>query len=300
MRRILVLGGSYFTGRLYVMRAAAEKDIQVHVVNRGRFPLNLPNVTEHYCNRRDRERLAELLAGMSFDSLIDFCAYVPEDIAAAVQVLDGQIGHYIYVSTASVYLPETNFPDENAAVRQKFEMSEVGEYIQYKLILEQELTACCGGTPWTIMRPAFIYGPYNYAPRESWLIRHMVQGIPVPYPKDATGRWSFVYAEDVAAAMELAAGNPAAYGKIFNLAAPEQVDYPTLFQALENCWEEHLTRREITCRQAEIEGIALPFPLEGTLCYDGSRIVRELKMDYTQLQKGIQQTIAAFRPVYEP
>ena len=37
--------------------------------------------------------------------------------------------------------------------------------------LEEELRQVCAQIPWTIVRPAFIYGPFNYAPREAWYIR---------------------------------------------------------------------------------------------------------------------------------
>ena len=37
MKEILVLGGSYFAGRVFSMLASREKDVQLHVVNRGRY-----------------------------------------------------------------------------------------------------------------------------------------------------------------------------------------------------------------------------------------------------------------------
>ena len=50
--RILVLGGSYFTGRVYV-RVASDLGHNISVVNRGNYPLNIPGVKEYQCDRHN-------------------------------------------------------------------------------------------------------------------------------------------------------------------------------------------------------------------------------------------------------
>lgn len=300
VKHVLVLGGSYFTGRVYAMAAAKAGDVHLHVVNRGRFSLGLEHVTEYRCDRHDPSLLAKRLPRQSFDALVDFCAYTPGDVAGITACLDGQIGHYILFSTASLYRPDCVYPSEDAPLVQTFPPGQVGDYLRAKRILEKELTACCGeALPWTILRPAFIYGPYNYAPRESWLIRQIVQGVPVPFPEDAVGRWSAIYVEDIACALKAMIGDRRVFRQVFNLAAPEQVDYAMLFRALEQGWGKPFSSRAVTCAQAEWESIPLPFPLEENLCCDGTRISRTLGLSYTSLEKGMAQTVAAFRPVFQ-
>lgn len=71
------------------------------------------------------------------------------------------------------------------------------------MLLEKELKkgACRKGCSYTILRPVFIYDPYNYAPRESWYIQRIVKGQVIPHPSDANGKFQMVYVKDVARAL---------------------------------------------------------------------------------------------------
>ena len=52
-RNILVIGGSYFIGRTFVREYAKTDGVTLHVLNRGRVPLNMPGVQEYACDRHD-------------------------------------------------------------------------------------------------------------------------------------------------------------------------------------------------------------------------------------------------------
>lgn len=297
MKNILVIGGSYFTGRVYSILASKEECLRLHVVNRGTYPLNLPNVTEYRCDRHDAERLAETLPEMVFDAAIDFCAYMPGETETIAKALDGRIGHYVFFSTASVYRPAKGFLNESAQLLHSFGSDETGRYLAGKAALEDEVRKT--GLPWTILRPAFIYGPYNYAPREAWFIEQIVRGRAVPFPEDAAGRWSFVYVADIAKVLIAIAGDKRAFGKNYNLAGKETVDYSLLMEQLERCWGKPVQKQTMTCRQADSAGIPLPFPLDGDVLYDGSRVVCDFGVGYTPLQFGMEKTFGAFRSVFE-
>lgn len=298
MRQVLVLGGSYFAGRVFAMYASGREDLRLHVVNRGRFPLNLEHVIEYRCDRHDTPRLLRLLpAGQCFDAVVDFCAYTPGDVADITRSLDGRLGRYILFSTASIYRPDIPCPDEDTPLAERLPPGPVGDYLRGKAALERELATCCGAAvPWDILRPAFIYGPYNYAPRENWLIRRLLRGEPVPFPADATGRWSFVYVDDIARALLRLLWRERSGCHIYNLAAPERVDYPALFRALELGYGQTFPRQPMCCAQVEAEDIPLAFPLRESLCCDGSRLSAELGMAYTPLEKGMARTVDALRP----
>ena len=299
MKEILVLGGSYFAGRVFSMLASREKDVQLHVVNRGRYALNMEHVTEYRCDRHDTEKLSQLLPQRRFDALIDFCAYNAGEIRGVVDALGERIGHYVYISTASVYQPGQGLLTEQAPLLKHTGSGQVEEYLGGKLALEEELRQVCAQIPWTIVRPAFIYGPFNYAPREAWYIRLLSLMQPVPVPTDASGRWSFVYVADVAKALLALAGAEKAFGQAYNLAGPEVMDYPAFMKLLEYCWGKPIKTQEITCAQADAEMVPLPFPFQGEECYSGEKLCRDFGFAYTPLEQGMEKTIAAFRPVFE-
>ena len=62
-RNILVIGGSYFVGRVCVETLASDPDNRITVVNRGNRPMGQPGVTEIVCDRHDY-RLKEALAAV--------------------------------------------------------------------------------------------------------------------------------------------------------------------------------------------------------------------------------------------
>ena len=298
MRHILVLGGSYFVGRVFAMYAAMESDIRLHVVNRGHYPLHLAHVREYRCDRHNTAQLLCQLPNREFDAVVDFCAYQPGDISRILNCLSGRVHRYLYFSTASLYREDLVFPNETAPLTERFPPGQVGDYLRGKQALEAELAGFGQTLSWDILRPAYIYGPYNYAPRESWLIRQILQGRPVPFPVDATGRWSFVYVDDISRfLLGLLAQGRKPGQRIYNLAAPEQVSYPLLFRTLELGCGGAFPIRQVTCEQVASDAIPLAFPLHGALCYDGSNISVELGIGYTPLETGMSHTIHALRPV---
>ena len=74
---ILVLGGSYFLGKHFV--EMAHKEHTLTVFNRGSHPLDMEDVTELVGDRRVPAALSGL-DGLSFDAVVDFCAYEKGDI----------------------------------------------------------------------------------------------------------------------------------------------------------------------------------------------------------------------------
>ena len=73
MKKILVIGGSAFVGRIFSIQTSKKGDeFELHAVNRGHYPLRLENVREYKCDRHDPHTLARLLPDGAFDALVDF------------------------------------------------------------------------------------------------------------------------------------------------------------------------------------------------------------------------------------
>ena len=303
MKKILVIGGSYFTGRVFSILCSRRDDMELHVVNRGRYQLNMDHVTEYVCDRHDTDRFRQLFQGREFDAVVDFCAYEPLDIDSVLQVLGKGAGHYLYLSTSSVYEPETGFKktEQSPLIKDFGPGDPIAEYIFKKAILEVELekAAAQAGIPYTILRPASIYGPYNYAPRESYFVELIVHGKPVPKVTDSHALFNFVYVVDVANALIGLAANPDAFDQVFNLAAPEDVDYSTYYQMLETCNEGPYDTEDVTVRQVLEENIPLPFPLEENELCNGEKLQQVLEgFQYTPFEEGMRKAFNAFKGVY--
>jgi nucleoside-diphosphate-sugar epimerase len=300
-KKVLVLGGSYFAGRVFCMLASQREDMSLFVVNRGRYTLNKPHIAEFKCERHDIETLVGLLPPFTFDAVIDFCAYEPLDIDPIIEALGDRIEQYIYLSTSSVYDPQiSGKKTEDSPLLLQFENDVVSQYVIKKALLELDLSQASKqrGIEPTTIRPAFIYGPYNYAPRESYFIKKIVQAEPVPVPIDATAKFSFVYVADVAKALLACIGDSRSFGGVFNLAGPEDIDYPTVLKELENCNGAPFATEPVTVAQVLDENIALPFPLSDDELYSGQLFAETFDFSYTPFSEGMVKAFKAFKSVY--
>ncbi|MFH2045817.1 MAG: NAD-dependent epimerase/dehydratase family protein [Pseudomonadota bacterium] len=298
-KNVLVIGGSYFAGRVFCINISKGDKIALHVVNRGTYTLNLPGVCEYKCDRHDVEKLSKILPDIKFDAVIDFCGYIPGEISAIINLLLSRTGQYIFISTSSVYVT-TGVKKESSPLVEEEGTDPISEYISYKIKLEHELKDACAsmGIPYTIVRPTFIYGPYNYVPRESYFIQQILKGLFVPELTDASAKFSMVYVLDLARALELFVGNNKAYNEEFNLAGVEEVTYTSLLSELERCYGAPFPKQPVTVSQVIAENIPLPFPLdEDDLC-SGEKMTQRFGFEYTSFSAGMDKTFTAFKAVF--
>ena len=301
-----MIGGSYFYGRVLVMEAARERNkFHITVLNRGTYSMESFGVSQVTGDRHDLSVLAA--CDRDYDAVIDFCAYEAGDVTAMIEGIPGKLGQYVLISTVDVYERGSGvIKSEDHAPERRIFAGEAGAYIAGKVCLEEELrTVCTGrGIPYTIFRPAILYGPYNYAPRESAYIQMMLLNHALPYFTDADGRFQFVYVKDAAQAVLRAIGNEKAYAKVYNLCQDEIVTYARFFQVLKEVADSEIAKdlREIpiTVEDAAVQQVPIPFPTtaaETELC-SNEKSKRELGMEYTSFHEGMRRTYQAFKNVF--
>lgn len=300
--KILVIGGTYFLGRVFTIVASKENH-QLFLLNRGTYSMNMPMVTEYHLDRHDVESLKKL-PPQEYDAVVDFCAYLPKDVENLLNNIPGKVKQYIYISTCDVYKRNIEgLKDENTELLDVCYPGEAGEYMYHKMFLEKETKAVCEklAIAYTSIRPAMIYGPFNYAPRESLFVKWIVEGQPLPYPVDADGRFQFVYVKDVANAVLSVIGEEKAYNQAFNLCGKEILNYEEFLEILKKVSDRAISIKDVTVKQVFEENIPLPFPLtkEETELYDGSKIEKELGFQYTALVDGMEKAFQAFKGVFE-
>ncbi|MCH5259138.1 MAG: NAD-dependent epimerase/dehydratase family protein [Lachnospiraceae bacterium] len=303
---LLVIGGSYFYGRVFVMEAVRESTrCNITVLNRGTYSMKEFGVSQITGDRHEPSVLAQ--CNQEYDAVIDFCAYEAGDVQAVVEGIAGRIGQYILISTVDVYERGSGITktEEHALEHRSF-AGEVGAYIAGKVALEEEVRRVCEDKeiPYTVLRPAILYGPYNYAPRESVYIKMMLLNHALPHFTDADGKFQFVYVKDAARAVLKAIGNEKAYGQSYNLCRDDIITYDIFFHALKSAADPEITEElqeiPVTVEDAETQHVPLPFPAtaaETELC-SNEKSIRELGMEYTDLQDGMMRTYRAFKNVF--
>lgn len=338
--KILVIGGSYFFGRVFVM--LASKEHRLTVVNRGTYSMEEFGVKQISGDRHDASVWQQCRE--DYDAVVDFCAYEPGDVITVLENLGGSVKQYVFISTVDVYQRQTGEQcanvdneerkQEEAPLERRSFPGEAGAYIAGKVTLEEEVPRVCGekNVAFTIFRPAILYGPYNYAPRESLFIQMAVREHLVPRFTDAKGRFQFIYVKDGAQAILKCLGNEKDYGQAYNLCGDEILDYDMFFRVLADCagQEENMggsregnsttaeegpsmadgdnenaggsRLREVymTLEEAEKQGIPIPFPAtsEETELVSNRKSKEELGMIYTPFREGMQKTFHAFAKAF--
>ncbi|MBR2831833.1 MAG: NAD-dependent epimerase/dehydratase family protein [Oscillospiraceae bacterium] len=306
MKKVLIIGGSYFVGRVFCIQASRTENFEITAVNRGRAPINKPHVRELVFDRNDgeaiREQLLPQLGDEKFDALIDTCAYEPGQIRNAVEQFGDRIGQYIYFSTASVYSTDdlTMRHEGDPVMAEPKVRTEMSDYVYKKLLLENELIEECGkrNIPYTILRPTIIFGPLNYTPRESKFIELIARGHVVPLLVGAPAKFNMVYVIDISRALQLMVGDERAYNEIFNLSAPEIIDRPFFYESLERFNGEPYQKREYTIEEAPGQDIPLTLPTVYDELYSGEKFARTFDFKYTPYEDAMKNTFDIFKSLY--
>lgn len=299
--KLLVIGGSYFYGRVFVMEAAKEHEITVW--NRGTYSMEAFGVRQVRADRHERADIC----GEDYDAVVDFCAYAPGDIQTTITNIAGTIGQYILISTVDVYERAPSLVrTEEAPLEKRSLAGEAGAYIAGKVTLEEEIRRVCAAReiPYTVLRPAILYGPYNYAPREAAYIQMLLTNHALPQFTDAKGQFQFVYVKDAAHAILKCLGNERAFGQAYNICQDQALTYDVFFETLRTVAPPEdlagLVEVPVTVEQAMTQGIPVAFPAtaaETHLC-DNEKGKRELSLEYTDFEEGMRRTYKAFRGVY--
>jgi 2'-hydroxyisoflavone reductase len=217
--RLLVVGGTRFLGR-HLVQQALDAGHEVTLLHRGQSGASLFPQAEHRI--ADRNGDLGLLAGGTWDAVIDTCAYVPRQVRAMAAALRGRVGHYQLVSTISVYAhfaphgtaedaPLASLDDEHT------EVVDGQTYGGLKALCERALLdalpehAC-------IVRPGLLVGPHDPTGRFTWWVQRFLRGGAVLCPGAPAAPLQFIDARDAAAFVLQQA--QVAHGGVFNLTGP--------------------------------------------------------------------------------
>jgi nucleoside-diphosphate-sugar epimerase len=101
---VLIIGGTRNMGHFLAL-ALHEGGHQVTVLNRGITRDDLPSdIQRLHADRTVASQVEAALAGQTFDAVVDFVLYGASEAQVIVDLLQGKVGHYIFISTGQVYL----------------------------------------------------------------------------------------------------------------------------------------------------------------------------------------------------
>ena len=217
--RILIMGGTRFIG-VYLTKVLVEQGHEVVLFNRGNHPAPVEGVKQIQGDRKDAAQLKEKLSGESFDAIFDNNGRELSDTQPLVEIFNGKVQHFVYVSSAGVYLKSEQMPH--------VEGDAVDPNSRHKGKHHTEAYLAESGIPWTSIRPVYIYGPQNYNDLEAWFFDRIVRDRPIPIPGNGKFITQFGHIQDLAMAMASVLGNETAVNKIYNISGDRYVTFDGL------------------------------------------------------------------------
>lgn len=205
--RILILGGTGFTGP-YQVRYALVRGHKITTFNRGKtHPGELPNEVEQLIG--DRKGKLDALKDRQWDVVIDNPTTLPAWVRDAGQILKGNAGRYVFISTISVYGEVKTGVDETASTekyegadpyKETLEAMKASGYKTYgplKALSEQEAENWFPGKT-LIIRPGLIVGPRDETDRFTYWPVRIDRGGEVLAPGNPADPVQFIDARDLA------------------------------------------------------------------------------------------------------
>src|SRR3954466_15678874 len=226
--RILAIGGTSFVGR-HMAQSAIDRGHGVTLFNRGKTNPDVLPQAERLTGDRNTDLSA--LAGRSWDATIDVCAYVPGQGRGLLDALGTRSGHFVFVSTISVFPDATpELFTEDAPLREPAwdDVLVMEKYGELKVACEQVAHELAGDRL-LVIRPGYVVGPYDPTHRFTYWVERVAEGRSPMATPDTTQPLQCIDARDLAAftISRLEAGDVTAY----NATAPAPA--PTFGQVLE-------------------------------------------------------------------
>ncbi len=230
--QVLVIGGSRFIGLAVVQRLLIDGH-KITLLNRGRTadPFGT-RVSRVLGDRSDPATLQRAVARREFDVVVDVIAFREEDTQAAVERLSGRIGHFIHISTASVYLirdrlfcpfREEDFAGRLAPKTEAASSSWLYAYHKRRCELTLQHAWDAEQFPFTALRLPMVVGAEDYTERAQAYLERLTDGGPLILPDGGLNSWGFLWVHDVAETIAANLMNANSFGRGYNLAQREVV-----------------------------------------------------------------------------
>lgn len=198
--RILILGGTGFIGP-HQIRYAIARGHKVTMFNRGKTnPGLFPTGVEHL--QGDRNGDLKSLENREWDAVIDNPATLPRWVRDTTNLLKGKAGHYVFISTLSVYKDHAKVNADEADPVATLEDPTVEQitgqtYGGLKALAEDAARKAFGDRA-TVVRPGLIVGPGDNTDRFTYWPVRIARGGEVLAPGDPLTAVQIIDARDLA------------------------------------------------------------------------------------------------------
>jgi nucleoside-diphosphate-sugar epimerase len=233
--KVLFIGGTGIISTAST-RLAAERGIDLTLLRRGQHAVDLPpNVATITADINDEPAAAQALAGQSFDAVVDWTIFTPDQLERDIRLFRGRTGQFIFISSASAYQKPVGhyLITESTPLANPF-----WQYSRDKIACEERLMRAYReeAFPVTIVRPSLTYGDtqiplaFNSWQRSFTAVDRMRRGKPVIVPGDGSSLWTITHNTDFARGFVGLLGHRQAIGHAFHITTDEVMTWDQFYR----------------------------------------------------------------------
>jgi nucleoside-diphosphate-sugar epimerase len=235
--KILFIGGTGLISSA-CSELAVERGMELFVVNRSQshkhpLPAGARRLTADI--HQDPAALAQLLAGHTFDAVVDWIAFTPDDIERDLRLFRGRTRQFVFISSASAYQK----PPAHYVITEETPLENpYWDYSRNKIACEQRLRQAQRdeGFPCTIVRPSLTYGPSQIPlcvgsrQHPYTVIDRMKKGRKIIVPGDGSSLWTITWNGDFAKGLVGLLGQAQAVGEAFHITSDEVLTWNQIYR----------------------------------------------------------------------
>lgn len=302
MKRVLILGGTAFVGRI-LTESLLHEGYNVTLFNRGKRNPGLFQEAKKLIGDRNTDDIEQIRSG-SWDVVVDFSCMFPDSLERAADILKGKVERYIFVSTASVYPMDDaamwqSPVKEDAALlgctpEQRKDPDVMATYGEKKAECERVLLSKEWLDP-IIFRPGLIYGKFDYTDRFYYWLYKIYKQDKILIPDNGNDKLTNTYSIDFARMIK-AAIECSSHRKYYNAVTHDEISLMQMFEI-----ESKLLRKSPAFINASTEFLDknkvgpwgdLPLWLHGTnLSLDNTKVKKDLGITFQSFEESVQGCI---------
>jgi nucleoside-diphosphate-sugar epimerase len=304
--KVLFIGGSGIISTACT-QLAAQRGMDLTLVNRGRHKAPLPaGVKSLTVDVHDVAAAQKALGTTSYDVVVDWVAYTPQDIERDLQLFRGRTRQFIFISSASAYQK----PGTHYLITESTPLANPHwDYSRNKIACEERLMQAYReeGFPVTIVRPSLTYGDTQIPLiTNSWekpytIVDRMLKGQKVVVPGDGTSLWVITHNTDFAKGFSGLLGHSQAIGHAFHITSEHALTWDQYYRITAAALGVeariiHIPSDYIIACWPEQEG-SLIGDKSVSVVFDNTKI-RRFVPDYcctTRFEEGIRRALAWFQ-----
>ncbi len=233
--KVLFIGGTGIISTAST-RLAAERGMELTLLRRGQRAAGLlENVRTIQADVHDEAAVAAALGSQTFDAVVDWVAFTPDDVERDIRLFRGRTNQFIFISSASAYQK----PVGHYLITESTPLANpYWQYSRDKIACEERLLKAYReeAFPVTVVRPSLTYGDTQIVLavnswQNSWTaVDRMRRGRKVIVPGDGSSLWVITHNSDFAQGLVGLLGHRQAIGHAFHITGDEAMTWDQFYR----------------------------------------------------------------------